>query len=81
MTTNTDPAVVAGDLFAVLLGEEQALIELDQCRSRTGTPTVDVQLRGGWYRINLTKIAEPITEQDHLSDSPPQEAKTDADPT
>ena len=81
MTAPDDPSVVAGDVFSVLLGEQPALTELDECRSRTGTPTIDVRLRGRWYRLTVASITEPITEREHNADIPTKEPAADAYPT
>ncbi len=63
-----DPKEVMGDVFAVLVGEARFLIEGEEVRSAPGTDTCDVFLRGSWYRLLMTEVAQPISLEEHNAD-------------
>ncbi len=63
-----DPKDVMGDVFAILVGEARGLIEGEEVRSAPGTPTCDVYVRGAWYRLLMTEVAQPITLEEHDAD-------------
>jgi hypothetical protein len=50
-----------GDVFCTLIGDSigEEFIENENIRSEIGSDTIDIQLRGQWYRMSFEPIDEP----------------------
>lgn len=65
MAADSTTAAVMGDIFVILVGEMNGLIDGEEIRSVAGTDICDVRLRGEWYRLHIQRIDTPITIEEY----------------